>query len=194
MSFTRKLRMLHFPYHLNNTVFERVPSKTDLGVLFDSTITFNDHIEIVVSKALKTLGFLIRNTKEFKSLETVKKLYFSFLRSHLEYASQVWSPFHIVHIDRLEYVQRRFLKYLYFLKHSNYPIQGYDQDLLREEFQIDSLRKRRTCSGLIFLYKLLNGQIDCSYLLDYLQIIVPRLEARSFPIFSFTVPNAHHLN
>lgn len=46
----------------------------DLGVKFDSKITFNSHVEHIGKKCNQMMGFLIIMYKYFQSTKTIKKL------------------------------------------------------------------------------------------------------------------------
>jgi hypothetical protein len=65
----------------------------------------------MVAKAFGMLGFIRRFSLEFRDLYTLKSLYMSLVRPKLEYASCVWNPFYDVRVDRVERVQRRFIRY-----------------------------------------------------------------------------------
>ena len=93
-------------------------------------LSFNDHMNHVVTSSLKVLGFLIRNTKSFTDPKALMSLFYSLVRSKLEYASIIWSPFYNYQSLNLESVQQRFLEYLYFRTHAVYPPNGYSQQLL----------------------------------------------------------------
>ncbi|KAJ8732328.1 hypothetical protein PYW08_015058 [Mythimna loreyi] len=92
-------------------IITKVNSIRDLGVLHDGKLLFDSHIESIVNKASKELGFIIRNCSVFRSLKSIKVLYCSFVHSHLEYASQVWNPQYEIYKSRIEYVQRKFMRY-----------------------------------------------------------------------------------
>ncbi|CAB0019403.1 unnamed protein product, partial [Nesidiocoris tenuis] len=116
-SFSRSSRLLSFPYRIGGGVLDRPASIRDLGVFMDAKLTFSHHIDAIVSKALRALGFLKRCTRDFTSMEAIVLLYKSLVRPILEYSSVVWSPYYQVHKERLERVQRRFLRYLNFKMH-----------------------------------------------------------------------------
>lgn len=67
---TRKLRnnILLRDYSINNVTLNRVNTTNDLGVIFDEKFTFNAHINNIVLRALKMLGFLSRTLINFKKL------------------------------------------------------------------------------------------------------------------------------
>lgn len=183
MTFTRKLNPLIFPYTVGEIPLARVEGIKDLGVYFDPALSFSRHVDSVIKTAFKSLGFIIRSSRSFSNISTIKVLYFAYVRSRLEYASVVWSPFYEVHKASLERVQRRFLKYLYFRSHGVYPVRGYDHVLLLDEFKLTSLEFRRTLNSVIFLHKLVNGAMDCSDILCFLELYVPREASRCNNIF-----------
>lgn len=134
MSFTRNLSCVTFDYDIDGIKLERPATFRDLGIVFDPKLTFSSHIQTIAGEALRTLGFIIRNSRDFVSVNTLKILYCSFVRSKLEYASLVWCPNYNIHINTLEYIQRRFLKLLYFRSHGAYPPVGYSHCNSLNEF------------------------------------------------------------
>jgi hypothetical protein len=142
-------------------MLEKPDSIRDLGVTFNSTLSFNDHIDLVAQSAFKSLGF-IRNSREISDADTLKILYVTYVRSRLEYSSLVWSPIYNNHISTLERVQRRFLKAVACSIDGVYPPRGYPQELL-ERFNLVSLVSRRVEHSIIFLYKVLHNLYDCPY-------------------------------
>jgi len=69
----------------------RVTSIRVLGVIIESNLSFSLHVNIVIKKAFKMLGFINRSTSNFKNINSFKTLYFSLVRFHLEFGSIVWS-------------------------------------------------------------------------------------------------------
>ena len=99
MTFSRNKQTIHFPYSMDNLVLEKVELKTDLGIKFDSKLSFNEHVLYVANLGYRNLGFIIRNSKSFKNMETLLTLYSNFVRSRLEYCSIVWCPFYTKYIQ-----------------------------------------------------------------------------------------------
>ena len=79
----------------------------DLGVTFDSKLTFDQHISQVLNKATK-MTKIIRRTFQFLDKHT----FLPMVRSHLDYAMAVWHPYKIKHKIALENIQRRATKEL----------------------------------------------------------------------------------
>jgi len=59
------------------------------------------------------LGFIYRNTKEFKNINAMKLLFFSLVRSHLEFGSMIWSLKYDCYKNQIENSQNKSLKLLY---------------------------------------------------------------------------------
>ena len=185
VTFSLKSKVLISDYGIDNVQVCKKNVIRDLGVTFDVKMTFIYHYEQIMSSALKNLGFIIRNCRKFQDTETIKPLYFSFVRSKLEFASIIWSPGYNIHTVALEKIQRRFLKFLFFLSFGHYPNRGYPHETLLDMFNVESLEQRRVASSLIFLHKLVTGSIDCSSLLAELDFHVPRLHIRNNDTFYF---------
>ena len=58
----------------------------DLGVLISSDLRWRSHIDVIVARANRVLGMLVR-TFSCRDVEPWKLLYVSLVRPHLEYAS-----------------------------------------------------------------------------------------------------------
>ena len=160
----------------------------DLGVVFTSDLKFDVHIKNSISKAYRNLGFIIRQGKIFKNNSTLVNLYFSFVRSHLEYNSIVWYPSSLRSIKLIEAVQIKLLKSLYLRNHGVYPFMVANSQLLKE-FKLNSLQQRRDIASLVYLHKILNGLASNSYLLSKISLYVPAVTGRPRQIFY--IPRVH---
>ena len=117
-SFSRKKSVISFDYSINNTGIDNLNSITDPRVIFDAVLTFNNHIHFICQKASSMLGFIKRWAKEFNNTLTTVSLFTILMRHHLEYASQVWSPHYNCNINRIERIQKIFVKFA--LNHLNW--------------------------------------------------------------------------
>ena len=86
-----------------------VDSEQGLGIWCIADLKPSFQCQQAVSKAMKILGLIKRTFKIFNtpSLSKLNKIY---IRPHLEYCIQVWSPFLAGDIDSLEKVQHRATK------------------------------------------------------------------------------------
>uniref|UniRef100_A0A6P7GJH9 Uncharacterized protein LOC114343445 n=1 Tax=Diabrotica virgifera virgifera TaxID=50390 RepID=A0A6P7GJH9_DIAVI len=169
-SFSRKLNRIDTAYHIDSKPLRYVSSIRDLGVIMDEKLSFVEHINSLSVKASKLLGFVKRNSKYF-SIDAVRLIYCCLVRSILEYCSVVWSPYHQIHIATIEKVQHKFLKYCAY-KTQTY-IENHDYTGIEQRLSLAPLSVRRDISGGVFVFKIINGLIDCPSLLDSIRFNVP---------------------
>ena len=90
-------------------IISHVSSEHDLGIWCTADLKPSLQCQHAVSKAMKVLGLIKRTFKYFNNT-SLSKLYKTYVRPHLEYCVQVWSPFLAGDIDSLEKVQHRTTK------------------------------------------------------------------------------------
>ena len=98
-------KQILFDYSLHNQTLGSVQSAKYLGITIPDNMEWGQHISEISSKATKTLGFLSRNLA-FASRKTKEVAYQTLVRSKLEYASPIWSPYSKLQINQVEKVQR----------------------------------------------------------------------------------------
>ena len=179
MTYSRKLSPNVNNYKIDNSTLQRVSNIKDLGVLFDSTLSFALHIQEICKIAGTTLGFVLRASSEFSDPSVMKQLYYSFIISRLEYAAIVWNPLYACHITNIERIHRRFLKYLYFRFYGQYPEKGATLDEISSTYKLQSPSIRRQNINANFLRNILCNKVDCSYLMSKIPFQVPRLGSRN---------------
>lgn len=176
--FTNNKNIMSFDYKINNLTLNRVNTVKDLGVLLDAKLSFIPHINSIISKAFRMLGFILRITKDFSDLYTLRLLFYTHVRSTLEYASVIWSPCYAVHVNRIESIQRRFTKIACRRFHIN--LNTYNERLLFLE--MSCLQNRRKILDLNCLYKIKNC-FNSNNLTNLLMFNVPQRDLRSTTVF-----------
>ncbi|XP_075150461.1 uncharacterized protein LOC142224560 [Haematobia irritans] len=136
-------------YTICSQLLESVNGKLDLGVVFDSKLNFSDHLNYIIPRAYSSLYFIRRNADEFADPYTKKILYCAYVRSKLEYCSFVWSPNALKHINRIESVQKKFVKFALKSLNFSHPMPSYVSRCALISLQ--SLRSRREIDSLVFL-------------------------------------------
>lgn len=191
MSFSRKRNPVHFMYTIDGHSLARLDKVRDLGVILNSRFSFEDHIDSIVNKANATLGFVKRWCKEFNDPYISRLLYCTFVRPILEYASPVWSPIQGCHINRIEAVQRKFLRFA--LRGlpwvDSFCLPPYLDRL--QLISLESLEARRFNSRTVFAFDCLQGVINSAELLSKFNISIP---ARSLRNHDFLQPDYHRTN
>ena len=132
-------------YTMNEYVLDHVFEEKDLGVVIDSQLSFEEHINQKIKKANAMVG-LIRRTFTYLEPMFFKKLYIAFVRPHLEYVQSVWSPYLRKYINAIEKIQMRATKY----------VDGFDQLTYTErlkQLDLPTLVHRRKRGDMIEMFK-----------------------------------------
>ncbi|GJQ76743.1 hypothetical protein Trydic_g15586 [Trypoxylus dichotomus] len=189
VSYNNTHTTLYYNYQINDAAIPRNIKTLDLGVLFDNRLSFTEHISSMCSSASKTLGFVMRSCRHFSDLGVMKRLYYAYVRSKLEYASIVWYPRYLHQELMIERVQKKFLKYLSFRMDNVYPARGIEYYSLLVEHGFLSLADRRERNSVEFLCRILKNTVDSPALLAQINFTVPTHHTRYFN--TFQVPRAN---
>jgi len=113
------------------------------------------------------LGFISQSYNNFNNSATLKSLYCTFVRSILDYNSIIWSSYASGPINSLEVIQNPFLRLTSNkCKIERLPHTSYKPLLLY--LNLDTLQVSRLKQDVCFVYKLLNGYVNCLDLLSNL--------------------------
>ena len=98
---------------LHNSMYllDTIEKQNDLGVIIDTKLSFDDHIKQAVNKATKMTKIICR-TFQFLEKNTLLPLYKTMVRTHIDYAIEVWYPYKKKNIIAIENVQRKATKEL----------------------------------------------------------------------------------
>ena len=150
---TRKKIPIITNYEMLGQQLETVHQYPYLGVELSEDLGCEPHINKVISKANRTLGFLRRNI--YKCPQDIKsQAYISLVRPHLEYASSVWDPYRKCHINALEMVQRKAARFAT----SNYTRKPGTVTTILLNLGWQTLENRRKMARLTLFYKSINGE------------------------------------
>lgn len=158
IKFTRKKISMPATYILNGVTLKESKETRDLGIIMDSTLSYRPHFNKMINKANKLSGFISRQIKTLRDPKILIPVYYSLVRSLVEYCSQVWNPVYKIHSYRIEQVQKRFLFQLTYANNLCKVLNSYEKRL--SHFNMSTLDARRRGADILFLYKLLNNKID----------------------------------
>jgi Reverse transcriptase (RNA-dependent DNA polymerase) len=136
-------------YKLGNTIMQETDCINDLGVLIDNKLTFNQHINKIIKTSYFRMHQLFRIIKP-RSISTWALVYKAYVRSLMEYCTEIWAPKNKKEIVKLEKIQKYFTRKSLVL--CRLPKIPYTERL--DLFKIPSLQFRRIQADMIFLYKL----------------------------------------
>lgn len=151
---------------LNNVRLKYVNTVKDLGVELDAKLLFETHVEKIVQRANRNLGFILRLTHGFTNHNSLINLYNSTVRPILEFSSVVWNPMYRKYVDRVESVQKKFVSSLNFRFGRQRHFLPYHDNLVF--YGLQTLESRRKLFDVIFVYKTVNNLIDSEFSTNYL--------------------------
>ena len=163
ISFYRGKSPVHYTYCIDSIQLISTRIIKDLGVTFDSTLTFNHHINDICSRSRKVLGYISRNGSDF-SVNILKILYCSLLRPILEYASAIWSPYFKSSITCIEKVQNKFLRMAEYRLNIKHVVGNYS--VIQQKLKLLPLQYRRIFLDLCLVYNIVNGKMASDLLRD----------------------------
>ena len=169
ITFTKKKHPRKHTYILGGTTLESVHTIKDLGITLDSKLTLDKHVNNICNKAYAMYGFVIRSSNEFKRSSTYIHLYKSLIRSQLEYATVVWSPFYQKYISDVEKVQKKILKCVQFKCYRSRM--SYAQ--LLDRHNLLDLKSRRLQLQATLLYDVCHYIYDCASIVNNIAYHVP---------------------
>ena len=145
--YTMRLHHSHERKVLDTSKLEK-----DLGVLIDEELNFSKHIEAQVAKANRILG-LIRRSYRFLDGESLRYMFTSLVRPHLEFANVVWSPRYQKDKNLIEGVLRRATKLV-----PGMTALPYEERL--RKLNLPSMQYRRDRGDMIEVYKFTHDLYD----------------------------------
>ena len=145
----------------------------DLGVHMTEDLKFDMHIAKIVQSASNCSNLILKCFKS-KKPQFMIKLFNTFVRSKLEYASPIWNPHTKYLIGKLEKVQRKFTKRL-----SGLQAKSYEERL--RILKITTLEERRLKLDLCFLFKIIKGKVNVDFE-DYFEYKTNRTRGHSLAL------------
>lgn len=170
LTFTKNKHIIKYTYILSHKSLSQLKSVRDLGVIFDTKLCLDLHINKIVSKAFQLFGFVMRSTLDFKKTTSYLCLYKALVRSQLEYAVSVWIPFYKKYAEMVENVQYKFLRAMHYRCHKAYlPYPN-----LLSKYKLLSLSSRRKYLEATVLYNIVRNRFNCTNLTNMICYAVPR--------------------
>ncbi|XP_046688383.1 uncharacterized protein LOC124374166 [Homalodisca vitripennis] len=178
-------------YTVNDTTLRRTAEVRDLGITFTQSLAWDRHVGVACSRALRNLGLIHRLARTLSNPHSLRILYCTLVRPHLEYCGVIWSPHQVYLKDALEAVQRRFLRLIG--TRLGYRYQEVPLDDVAALMKLPSLETRRIMSDILFLWRLVTADIDCPDLLQRISLRVPTCGTRSQNLFVTTSARTNYM-
>ena len=151
--FSRKIqKTCHPSIYFNNKSVKQVTSQKHLGLILDSKLNFQEHLQNILNKVNKTIG-LLRKLQNILPREPLLTIYKSFVRPHLDYGDVIYdqrynNSFH----QKLESIQYNAALAI------TGAIRGSSREKLYQELGLESLKQRRWFRKLCYFFKITKNQ------------------------------------
>lgn len=155
---SRRREIYSFPdIFLNNTKIIKVEEMKYLGLIIDSDLTWNAHINFITKKVSPYIGVFRRIS--FVCGDRVKlMLYYSFFYSNIIYMLSLWSGTKGDNIRKVATLQNKCIRNLFY---NMYRIGNSTTDNLYKKFNIIKFEKIIELELSINFYKIINKKLKC---------------------------------
>ena len=96
--------------NINNTTLENMSQAKYLGVILDTKLKYNKHIDYIAEKISKSIGILYKLKKLQVSTSILKQIYYSLIYSILNYNICSYGGAYDTHLNRLLLLQKRAIR------------------------------------------------------------------------------------
>ena len=133
------------------TPIEEKDHLRDLGVTLSNDATFSQHIAERVSVVKKLTGWALRTFKS-RATHLMLTIWKSLILCHIDYCSQLWSPYKAGEIQAIESLQKAFISKIASMHEFNYWQQ-------LKMLKLYSLERRRERYSIIYTWRTLESQV-----------------------------------
>lgn len=150
------------PIVYGTSTLEYVTAHTHLGVTMNSKFTWNDHIDVICTKASKRI-YLMSALRYKLNRNTLELIYKSYVRPLLEYGDIIYGNSNNNQMNQLEDIQRTAARIVTGAKRCT------SHALLYKEVGWDTLASRRQIHRLVMIHQIIYKTAP-----QYLHSIIPR--------------------
>jgi hypothetical protein len=140
---------------MGGTVLEKTREEKDLGVIVQDSLKPAAQCRKAAKTAMSVLGQITRAFR-YRDRSVFVQLYKQYVRPHLDFATQAWSPWQQGDIEALESVQRRAVNMV-----SGLRSREYSERL--KELKLTTLVERRHQADMLHMYKMCSSSDESGW-------------------------------
>ena len=146
-------KLVYPPLQFNNNDVQSANSQKHLGLVLDSKLDFNEHVNNKINKCNKSIG-IMKKLSLTLSRNSLLTIYKTFVRPILDYADIIYDkPLTESFKDKLEMVQYNAALVI------TSACKGTSRDRIYRELGLESLAERRWSRKIFFFHNIINGLI-----------------------------------
>ena len=104
---------------INEQPIKQVKNTTFLGVIIDEYLTWNDHIDLLTKKIIKSTG-IISKIRHFTNLNTLKLVYYALVYPYLIYGNLIWGNTYKKRLQKLMNIQKKIIRLMTFKSYTEH--------------------------------------------------------------------------
>ena len=104
---------------INGQPIKQVKNTTFLGVVIDEHLTWNDHIDLITKKVIKSTG-IISKIRHFTNFNTLKLVYYALVYPYLIYGNLIWGNTYKKRLQKLINIQKKIIRLMMFKSYSEH--------------------------------------------------------------------------
>ncbi len=104
---------------INGQPIKQVKNTTFLGVIIDEHLTWNDHIDLIMKKVIKSTG-IISKIRHFTNFNTLKLVYYALVYPYLTYGNLIWGNTYRKRLQKLINIQKKIIRLMMFKSYSEH--------------------------------------------------------------------------
>ena len=98
---------------IDNNNIKQDKNTTFLGIIIDECLTWNDHVDMISKKIIKSAG-LITRIRHFINLNALKLIYYALVYPYLIYGNLIWGNTYKKRIQKLMNIQKKIVRLMTF--------------------------------------------------------------------------------
>ena len=104
---------------INEQPIKQVKNTIFLGVIIDEYLTWNDHIDLLTKKIIKSTG-IISKIRHFTNLNTLKLVYYALVYPYLIYGNLIWGNTYKKRLQKLMNIQKKIIRLMTFKSYTEH--------------------------------------------------------------------------
>ena len=120
---------------INEQPIKQVKNTTFLGVIIDEYLTWNDHIDLLTKKIIKSKE-IISKIRHFTNLNTLKLAYYALVYPYLIYGNLIWGNTYKKRLEKLMNIQKKIIRLMTFKSYTKHSEPLFNEFLILKKLMI----------------------------------------------------------
>lgn len=156
-------KVINTVYFLKNKIIGKKNQVRDLGVIFDSKLTFESHIKNITTRTNQMIGAARRLVTDLKMPMLIRRIYAVYIQPIAEYCAIIWNQNRVVMNSPLSLLHKKVTRIALNIYHNMDPDYYIDYNKRCEILMQDGPTIRRNTQAAIICVKILKEDMKLSF-------------------------------